>query len=478
MTSSKILFFICLSFIVGVVFEFFVKIPQIIIWGFLFVDFIAVIIILLIKKDIFLIFGFCFLFLILGVARMQISEFNIATDPLTKLNGKGEVALTGLVDGAPDIRETSQKLTVKVGNSKMLVTTSNYVEYNYLDKIQITGKLKTPGVIDDFNYTNYLLKDGIYSVVDSPKIEKLGKANGGPAFAAYGFILNLKQKLEQSIQDDFLPPHSLILEGIIFGNNKNMTAELRNKLNAAGLRFLTAISGVHVIILSAILISLLMFLSLKRNYAFLFSIILIWLYVVLTNFTTSGIRAGIMGSVFIFAGALGRQNTSSRIIVLAAALMLLQNPLLLFYDVGFHLSFLACLGIIYLKPLINKFLPDIIATTISAQFLTLPIMVYNFGMVSLVAPITSILILPIMPEILSFGFLFCIFASVSKFLGWIFYVPTWLLVTYFLKVVDIFSQPWMTRNILGISWIWLLFAYAVVGGVIWFLNKKYSKYFL
>ena len=473
MTSSKILFFLCFSFVVGVVFEYFTKIPQIFIWGFLFVDFIFVIVGLITRKDQLVVLGFCFLVLMLGVLRMQISEFNISTNPLTKLNGKGEIVLNGMVDDAPDIRETSQKLTVRVNGGKVLVTTGKYVEYSYLDKLKITGKLKAPGIFDGFNYSNYLLKDGIYSVMNSPKIEVIStKHQYNILNYSYEKILFLKQKLEQSIEDNFLPPHSLILDGVIFGNNKNMTADLRDKLNAAGLRFLTAISGVHVIILSAILISLLLFLGARRNNAFLLSIILIWLYVMLTGFTTSGIRAGIMGSIFIFAGSIGRQNTSSRTVVLAAVLMLLQNPLLVIYDVGFQLSFLACLGIIYIKPLINNFFPDIISTTFAAQIITLPIMIYNFGLISLVAPITSILILPVMPLILSFGFLFCIFASISKLLGWIFYVPTWLLITYFLKVVDVFSQPWMTKNVTGVSWVWILFVYFLIGVGVSILNKK------
>jgi competence protein ComEC len=321
------------------------------------------------------------------------------------------------------------------------------------------------------------------------KIEKLGKAGGDPMSAAYSEILFVKQKLEQAVQNNFLPPHSLLLAGIIFGNNKNMTQDLRDKLNNTGLRFLTAISGVHVVILSAILINLLMFLKLKRNYAFLFSIILIWLYIVLTGFTTSGIRAGIMGSIFIFAGVLGRQNTSSRTIVLAGALMLLQNPLLLTYDVGFQLSFMACLGIIYLKPSINfllkkvfknnlRELVDIISVTLTAQIFTLPIMVFNFGTIPFISPITNILILPVMPAILSFGFLFAIFASLSKILGWIFYLPIYFLISYFLKVMEIFSQHWMVKTITNISWIWLLLFYLIIFSVTIFLNKKFKHEFL
>jgi competence protein ComEC len=209
----------------------------------------------------------------------------------------------------------------------------------------------------------------------------------------------------------------------------------------------------------------------------------------MTGFSASGIRAATMGSIFIFSGALGRQNTSSRTIVLAAALMLLQNPLLLTYDIGFQLSFMASMGIIYFKPLVSGFLrilfkeklteiSDIISVTISAQVFTLPLMVYDFGVMPLVAPITSILILPVLPWILSFGFMFSILGIFSKFLGWIFYIPCWILITYFLKIVDLFSQPWMARTITNISWIWILVCYFIIGFIVWFFNKRYSQNFL
>lgn len=489
MSPSKVLFFLCVSFVSGVFLESIIKIPHIFLWIFLFVNIFVISFSFLINKDRLAIFGFCLLLLILGILRVQIAEFNIANDELSKLNGKGVVVLTGIINDEPDVRDTSQKLEVKVGNSVILVTTNRYPEYNYLDKIKLTGKLESPVVYDDFNYKDYLLKDGIYSVMSFAKIEKLGKGRATALSFVYGKILSVKHRLEQAVQDNFLPPHSLILEGIIFGNNKNMTQDLRDKLNNTGLRFLTAISGVHVVILSAILISLLLFLGLRRPYAFSFSIILIWIYIVLTGLTTSGIRAGIMGSIFIFAGVLGRQNTSSRTIVLAATLMLLSNPLLLIYDVGFQLSFMACLGIIYLKPMISFLLKkvfkdnfrellDIISITFTAQIFTLPIMIFNFGTISFVSPITNILILPFMPAILSFGFLFSIFASVSKILGYIFYLPIYFLISYFLKVMDIFSASWMSKAITDVSWVWLLVSYLIIIFFTWLLNKKYHREFL
>lgn len=495
MTPSKTLFYLCIAFVVGIAISSVIKIPQMFIWGFLILGMLAIAISFFAKfaKKEMAMAGFCILFLVLGIMRFQISQFTIASDTIRKFNDQPpKITLTGQITDEPDVRDTLQKLKVKINGTKsiILVTAGQENKYHYLDTIKIIGKLKTPVVFEDFNYKNYLLKDGIYSVMDYPKIELISTQHHYNAFTfLYEKILFFKEKLRDSIYTNFLPPQRLMLEGIILGNNKTMTDDLRYKLNATGLRYLTAISGVHVIVVSAILMSLFLALGFWRGQAFYFSVTFIWLYIVLTGFTASGIRAATMGSIFLLAQKLGRQNTSSRTIALAGALMLLQNPLLLLYDVGFQLSFLASLGIIYFKPLLENMIKivtkeharhvvEMIAVTITAQVFTLPVMVFNFGTVSLIAPITNMLVIPIIWWLMIFGFLASILGIASNFLGWFFAIPCWILLTYFVKVLDIFSQPWAVKTITNVSWIWLVGYYVILFALIKFLQKYQKPKFL
>ncbi len=502
MTPSKILFFFCLSFIFGIFLQSLIKIPQSFLWVFLFFAILIFFLSFLVKltavdftrkayfTDLIVITGFCLLFMVLGVLRAQISEFNVANDKLSKLNNNGQVVLIGEVSGEPDIRNASQKLKINANGSVVLVTTSRYPEYKYLDKLKITGKLETPSETEDFSYKNYLLKDGIYSVMNFPKIELISKNHQYTATSfIYEKILFFKQKLRESIRKNFSPPHSLILEGTILGDNGVMTQDLKNKLNITGLRHIIAVSGTHIVILSAILMSLLLAFGFWRGQAFYFSIIFIWLYILLTGLPASGVRAGIMGSIFLLSQKLGRQNKGSRVIVLAGAIMLLQNPLLLIYDVGFQLSFLAVLGLIYLEPLINNFIKyfthekaknfiSIVSTTFAAQIFTLPIMIYNFGNISFVSPITNLLILPIVYWLMVFGFLSSILGIFSNILGWIISIPCLFLLSYFIKVIDIFSQPWMIKNIQNVSWIWPVALYIIIALTTFVLNKRMQEKFL
>lgn len=480
MSPSKILFYLCISFVAGIFLQSVVKIPHILIWGFLFLSILLIFIhiTLLIRSQVqgisFVVSFFCVMFLILGVLRMQIAEFNISNDELSKLNGQ-EVVLTGVVSGEPDVRDTYQKLKVKVENSIILVNASKYPEYRYLDKIKITGKLEAPFETEDFSYKNYLMKDGIYSVISFPQIEKLDRHRVSIFSGFYAGILQLKQKIRENIRRNFLPPQCSILEGTILGDNGAMDNDLKNKLNITGLRHVIAVSGTHVVILSSIIMSFLLALGLWRGQAFYIAIIFLCLYIVFTGLPSSGIRAGVMGGLYLLAQKLGRQSMGSRVIAIACAVMLLINPLLLLYDVGFQLSFLAVMGLIYLEPFIKRFVKiSIVSTTLAAQVFTLPIMVFNFGNISFVAPLTNLLILPIVSELMGFGFLASFAGVFSAGLAKVLFLPCQFLLLYFTAVIDIFSQPWAIKTIENVHWLWLAISYLLLVIFIKYIQKKAS----
>jgi competence protein ComEC len=498
MSPSKILFYLCLSFIFGIAIESAIKIPQAFLVAFLFLSILIIFGSFFIKKG-SLTAGFCLLVIILGILRVQISEFVIANDKLSKLNDQGKITFEGTIIAEPDVRDKYQRLKVKTNDSVVLVTANRYPEYNYLDQIKLAGKLETSQETPDFNYKNYLMKDGIYSVMAFPKTELISKEHKYNVFTfVYEKILFLKQKIRESIRDNFSPPQSLILEGTILGDNGSLTNELKTQLNITGLRHIIAVSGTHIVIFSSIIMSLLLFIGMWRTRAFYLNVVFIWVYIILTGLPASAVRAGVMGTLFLLAQKLGRQSGGDRVVIMAATTILFFNPLLLFYDVGFQLSFLAVLGLVYLEPFIKNSLASLvkkvkkikeenqgkvleiitmISATLAAQIFTLPIMIYNFGNMSLVAPITNILILPIVSWLMIFGFLSSFIGVFSSFLGWVFSLPSWVLLTYFVKVIEFFSQPWAMKTFENVHFVWLIILYFIIGSSTWLINKKYTQKF-
>ena len=173
---------------------------------------------------------------------------------------------------------------------------------------------------------------------------------------------------------------------------------------------------------------------------------------------------------------------------MAAGIMLVINPLLLLNDVGFQLSFLATIGIIYLSSFFRrwlKFIPkkfirlkEIIAMTFAAQIFTLPILIYNFGRMSLVAPLTNILIIPVVYWIMLSGFIFALAGVIWPFLGWILSFPCLFLLTYLAKIVNFFSHPWAAKTIENVHWFWLIISYLILGFIALQLNKRKRLKFL
>jgi len=513
MTPSKTLFYFCLLFILGIFFESVFKIPQIFICGFLFLGVSLILVSLffrhcekpagdvaiynsefrllrqlrLPRNDEIIIVGFCFLFLAMGALRMQVSEFNILNDKSSKYNGAGKITLTGIVSSEPDVRDTFQKLKIKVKDSVVLVTTDIYPKYNYLDTIKIIGKLETPQETDDFSYKNYLMKDGIYSVMFYPKIESVSKIhNHSPFTFLYDKILFLKQKIRDSVEHNFSPPQSSILEGTILGDNGAMSQDLKDKLNITGLRHIIAVSGTHIVILSSVIMYLLLMAGLDRGKAFYFAVAFLCFYIILIGFPASGVRAGIMGGLYLLAQKLGRQSMGIRVVVMACAVMLLFNPLLLFYDVGFQLSFLAVIGLIYLDPIFTKIIKiftkkkaenivKIVSTTFAAQVFTLPILIYSFGNISFVSPITNLLIAPAVYWLMIFGFLTAFVGIFSTTLGWIVSVPCYFVLQYFLCIIDFFSQPWAQKTFENVHWIWLIIFYLAIIFITRYLYQKFIQ---
>jgi len=492
MTASKIFLYFCLSFIGGIfissTLDFLPGSKEILLLPGLISGILLISVFWRYKKPV--VIGFSILFLVLGIWRYQQVESGIMNNELRRFNDLDQkIAIIGIISKEPGIRESSTKLVIKPEkiDGKVLVTTWRYPEYKYGDKLKITGYLKTPQAFEDFNYKDYLAKDGIYSVVDWPKIEVIGSGFGNLAMNS---LFSFKNKFKETVRQFIAPPREGILEALVFGDEENISKEWKAKLNFTGTRHIAAVSGMNITIISALLLNFLLALGFWRSQAFYFSIILLVLYILMIGAPASAIRAGIMGGLLLAAQHFGRLSAVSRTIVFASTFMLFLNPLLLRLDVGFQLSFLAMIGLIYLQPVFSDFLKKIpnpgffplrttLSATLSAQVFTLPILIYNFGYIPLISPITNILIVPFLAPITILIFIFGIAGIIFWPLGYILSWPTWLCLTYIVSIVDWFSQvSWSSLVLKDIHWFWLMISYIILGVITWRLQESQKLKFL
>jgi len=484
MTPSKILFYFCFSFIGGIFLNSFFAPHITLLCAGLILGILLISVFWRYKK--LVIIGFCILFLALGIWRHQIFLSKLENSEIKKHINEN-IVLIGVVDAEPDIREKVIKLKIRIEgiDNEILVTTRRYPEYQYGDKLKITGRLEEPQIFEDFNYKNYLLKDGILAVINFPEITFWGKDFGNPIMK---ILFSLKQRLEESLNNVMSSPQSGLLEALFFGDEENIPKDWKEKFNLTSTRHIAAVSGMNITIISALILNFLLFLGFWRSQAFYLSIILIFLYILMIGAPASAVRAGIMGILFLAAQHLGRVSTGSRAIVFAAALMLFLNPLLLKFDIGFQLSFLAILGLIYLQPIFSNFfkrIPNIVqlkytlSSTLSAQFFTFPILIYNFGQISLISPLTNILIIPLLPIITILGFIFSFLGIIFQPLGYFLSFPAWLFLTYILKIIDLSSKiPFSYLTFKNVHWIFLPISYLALVFITWRLQENQKLKFL
>ena len=423
---------------------------------------------------------FCLSFIILILIISLFNGFKTKPEKVNQYYDQ-EVVLEGIIINEPEQRINQQKFEFKTENipGNILVTTELYPKYKYGDKLKISGTLKEPAVFDDFDYRAYLSKDKIYLTIYYSNI-KLIEQNQANWF--YQRIFNFKDKLRNVIEQTLLPPQSSVLKAIFLGDKYGLSNELKEKLNISGTRHIVAISGMHMIIMSQILLFLGLAVGLWRQQVFYFVLILLSIYILMIGAPASAIRAGIMAGLLLLAQKAGRLRSADRAVVFAATIMLLINPFLLKSDVGFQLSFIATLSIIYLKPILdektNKLpnpyqIKDILTMTLAAQLGTLPILIFHFGRLSLISPLANLLIVPLLPVIMILGvilsFTGLIWLSLAKIIAW----PVWFLLTYLIKVVDYLSAvPLAAYEFKSTSWIFLIIYYVILGGIYVFNSAK------
>lgn len=224
-----------------------------------------------------------------------------------------------------------------------------------------------------------------------------------------------------------------ILKALLLGDKSNLDAETYQTFGKSGLAHILSISGLHVGFIVLLLCFVLKKLKANTKVQFVSVIIFLLLYCSLCNFASSVVRASVMSICFMLSGVLGKRSDGLSSIGLAGTILLISNPLNA-YNLGFRLSFCAMLGIILLaKPikdlLIKVKLPEVIstsiATTLSAELFTLPIVAEIFGYIPIFNFIINIILLPLFSIYFSILFIAFLINIILPF-GFLYYPLSYL----------------------------------------------------
>ncbi|MCX6766240.1 MAG: ComEC/Rec2 family competence protein [Candidatus Moranbacteria bacterium] len=479
-SKSKIFFILSLAFLIGVFLASFFPIEKYFI--LILVSSGIIVFVINYKNKKIIIASAAILFLALGIWRTEISfedaKNNLADQKL------GSVEFTRTVTKEPETDEKYQKVIVEDNEkNKILINADVYPQYQYGDELKVRCILEEPKNYEDsnFDYQMYLAKDGIYRVCNKAQITAVASNKGNKFYTA---ILAAKKRFEEKISAIFPDPEGAYLKGLILGGGKRMTQDLNDAFSKTGTTHTVAVSGYNVTIVAAFLMWLGIALGLWRQQVFSFALIGIVLFVLMTGAPSSAVRAGIMGGLVIWAMKEGRLANSQNAILFAAAIMLLINPLLLRYDAGFQLSFLATLGIIYVYPLFEKnffageqnILKETILMTLAAQVFVLPVILNSFQKLSVISPLANLLILPAIPQIMLGGFAAgmagFVFVPLGKLIG---FVPYVLLKVELLIIQWLANLSWSSLEIKNFSWLHISVYYLILVSVLYYFKRKDKK---
>jgi competence protein ComEC len=450
------------------------------------------------KDIIILLIIFCISFAF-GIFRYEIKD-NIKPDLNLENNLDKKVTLIGMVSDEPTIKENYRSLIVDFKKLESLdssieifgrgiISTEVYPELSYGDLVKLSGKLEKPENFSQiksqsdgasFDYISYLAKDDILYKIDYANVEYISSGHGN-------FIKSVLYKFKNSFIDNLnksiRSPESFLLSGIILGSKNSMDKNLSEMFRVVGLSHIIVLSGYNISIISNAIMKFFYFLP--YNLGFWGGILGVILFVIMSGASSTAIRAGIMALIVIVAKVTHRNYQAGRALLVAGFLMILVNPKILVFDLSFQLSFLATFAIIYLAPILkdrfyfiteNFGIREIVASTLSAQILVLPLILYKMGTLSIFALPVNILVLGFIPTVMFLGFLTGIVGFMNILLALPFAWMSWFLLAYIIKISEIFASiPYSSVHISWFSEIFMVISYIIIFLWVFIKSKKVNE---
>ncbi|MCR4279411.1 MAG: ComEC family competence protein [Candidatus Zambryskibacteria bacterium] len=389
------------------------------------------------------------IFFSFGSLRYAVKDFYESTTP----------SLEGVVVSEPEQRDNATRFVFLSDNrEKVLVSTDIYAEVEYGDKVILNGAFKRPGIIENedsgrnFDYAAYLAKDDIYHTMSFAEVEIVGKGEGNPIKHT---LFKVKRSLVSRMKEVFAEPNASLLAGLVVSGRDAMPQNILEEFRRAGIIHIVVLSGYNVTIIADFLRKFFEKVFLATRFAAVpalasgASIAGIILFVLMTGAEATVVRASIMVLTVIVAKMLGREYSAPRALLLAGFIMLLENPKILAFDPSFQLSFLATLALIYVVPIIEKFLywitdwwnfRGIVATTLGTQLTVLPLLVYSIGDLSLVSLPANVLVLLIIPYVMLLGFIAALLSYIGFIIALPFAYPAHILLVWILGVSNFFGN--------------------------------------
>lgn len=277
------------------------------------------------------------------------------------------------------------------------------------------------------------------------------------------WVKNIRDYGISKLNNTLEAEEAAVAGALIFGYKNNLNSDIQQVFSTAGAMHVLAVSGLHVGIVFLVCNFLLGFIR-RLGYNWLFTIItllIIWSYALVTGLSPSVMRAATMFSFVVVGQNLNRHTNIYNSIAASAFLLLLINPYLI-AEVGFQLSYIAVIGIVWLQPKINAWyhsrwklankIWSLTAVSIAAQTATFPLSLLYFNLFPNYFLLSNLVVIPAAFVILISGLAFVGLAEIpllGEWLGKLLQAEVWLLNSFvsFVESLPGSASSWVITSL-------------------------------
>ena len=297
-----------------------------------------------------LVASLCLVLVCAGVVRTWWFETQFTDTQLAQQVGE-RVTVQGLVSAEPDERASYTQLEITTDTDKLLVRADRFVGVHYGDLVTVSGKLQLPESFETdtgrvFDYPTYLEVRGVQYVIGFASLEILERERGNSLLS---FLYNIKHQFITSLEAVMSSPEVDRGVGLLLGVKQALGDELETAFRQTGIIHIVVLSGYNVMLVVGFITWVLSwFLPIRGR--IVCSLVGIALFALLVGLSATVVRASVMAAIFLVGMYMGRLYDVLRALLFTAGVMVLINPYILLYDIGFQLSFMATLGLVLFLP--------------------------------------------------------------------------------------------------------------------------------
>ncbi|HVX24355.1 MAG TPA: ComEC/Rec2 family competence protein [Candidatus Saccharimonadales bacterium] len=293
-------------------------------------------------------------------------------------------------------------------------------------------------------------------------------------------IASVRRKFDAGLQSALPEPLASFGLGLLIGQRATLPPSVKQDLLMVGLTHIIAVSGYNLTIILQASKGLLA--ERSKRLSLLLSLSLIGSFVLLAGSSASIVRAAIVSMLSIVAMYYGRTFKPLNLIVLAAALTAWLNPMYVWSDASWYLSFLAFYGVLVVAPSFRarwrprwreSMVVSIALESACAELMTLPFVLFTFGQISFIGLPANVLVTSLVP----LAMLLCAIAGLAGMLvgpiaGWLAW-PARILLTYMLDISHLLARiPHIFRQHLSLAVSGLVGLYTLALGMSLLLQLK------